>query len=1847
MQIEDIGSNNSRGPRFERLEPRLMLDAAVEWSIVGASTVNEGEYASYTVSYTGTLAADATVDVDTGPGTDGSVPDATEWHDYKPVNQTLTFLAGGDTSQTFEVAVASETTDEGDEDFSVTLSNTSTGTIATGQVNTIIHNAPPFEAEVYITGDRMVTEGGLAHYRVYVREPIPPTLDVATAGVIVSGGTATSGVDFQEPYVPPMQFNMGTEFFEFTVQTVADSLHEGLETFDLELIIEFGVIAKGKITTTIVDPDVIAVAIGDHTVTEGDPFVYPVELSAPHTEDVSIPWTATFINETGGRSIPTSGTFVIPAGQTTASDQFATVLTAADEGDDVWRIALGQPTGGVVVADRYGTMTIFDEGQLIHSQMVDDVLAVEGLWSPGVTIHLANPLPDGDPLTLDYWFPGAACIGDTMRQVTFHPGEQVKWADLPVDDNGIPDPHWQHPIFLVDPAGVMNPLPEGMVTIIDNDGPAPALTVSGGTVSEDAGSIQFTVSIGAEYITPVTIQYATADHTAQAGSDYVAALDSLVFDGGETVKTIDIALIDDSVFESSESFFLEVYSLDDPYLGDARATGTIDDNDELTVSINDVTVTETAGNAVFTVSLSASSSFDTTVDYSTSDGTAAAGLDYTATSGTLTISAGDTTATITVPVLDDLVYEGSRTFSVDLSNPTGATIADNQGVGMIVDNDPLTLWLDPGQDVTLRVTDGDSEAAELIDNTTQQQLATWEVADPVAVIIEGSTGDETLTVAFANGDPIEATGVAFNAGGQSGDTLILAGGSFTDAAYAFTDDHDGSVDLDGSIITYTGLAPITSTITATNVALNYGVTSETITVTNAGSGQTTVDSTAGESVTFDNPSGMLTIRGGDGDDTVNMTSLATNYAEIVIDGEGGADTMNVNGAVVLASGNGLSITADTINVNQSINTNGGDVTLTATGEIGISGSTVSCGLLSATSSGGGLTIDSGTTVTAAGNLVGEGATGITIEDCTVSSDSLVSLSSSGGGITLSDTLIYMTTADVDIVAAGDIALNAMAIWCMSFSATSSGGGLTITDQGWMFLPAIQANGSLSADVAGDIVLTNARIVSLFDISLTSSAGGLTLTDTTYVIEPHIRANGSMSANVAGDIALTNTRIVSLSDISLTSSAGGLTLTDTISMSLPHIQADGSVSVDVAGDLTVLAGGEIRAGSSMSLTSTAAGVSLDGLCQASSDMVVDGATGINIGVCTVTSVSSGASFYSGGGITLSGTTMSAVGDVEIEASGDVGIGNSFVSCGSLLATSEYGGVTINNGTTVEASGSFLPVQIEGATGINIEGATVTSLSSYILLSSSAGIVLSGTIMAGAFVDIYADGEISVNSTEVSGSSFLAMSEGGGLTITDWSTVAAAGNVQVDVAGGGIVLTDSIVSAGGRATMTAFAGDLRLASGEITAGGDIWASAPGEMAVLAGSEITSTGGSVWLTSEDIELAGAVAAPTGTVAFNSMIPYGGIHLGADLAAGVYTLTDTELDRVTATGIDVGLISGGDVTFTGPVSPANAPALAIFSYRVISEANTSDPDFEGTQLTLRGDVSPGESPGILSVTGDFAFADDSTFTVELGGTSPGYGAGFHDQLSVTGEVTIGVDVALTASPVGGFEPANQFVIIDNDGTDAVVGEFAGLPEGTLIPDFLGPDVDAHITYVGGDGNDVVLTVPNRPPTADADGPYAVSEGGSVALDASGSSDLDQPDASLIYEWDFDGDGQYDDATGVAPTFSAIGLDGPSSVTVGLRVTDDEGETDTDTAEMIVTNVAPTPSIAGVTTALEGDPVSLTGSATDPAGANDTITLDWTVLKNGAPFASGSGPDITFTPDDNATYEVTLTASDEDGGSE
>ena len=126
--------------------------------------------------------------------------------------------------------------------------------------------------------------------------------------------------------------------------------------------------------------------------------------------------------------------------------------------------------------------------------------------------------------------------------------------------------------------------------------------------------------------------------------------------------------------------------------GNAATTGLLDtlntylaNQPQLTVS--DVTVNEDGGYATLTVALSKASTDTVTVKYTTQPGTATAGSDYTATSGTLTFSPGQTTKTVQIAITDDALAEGDETFSLVLSDSSFAAITDNTGVITIRDND--------------------------------------------------------------------------------------------------------------------------------------------------------------------------------------------------------------------------------------------------------------------------------------------------------------------------------------------------------------------------------------------------------------------------------------------------------------------------------------------------------------------------------------------------------------------------------------------------------------------------------------------------------------------------------------------------------------------------------------------------------------------------------------------------------------------------------------------------------------------------------------------------------------------------------------------------------------------------------------------------------------------------------------------------------------------------------------------------------------------------------------------------------------------------------------------------------
>ena len=236
---------------------------------------------------------------------------------------------------------------------------------------------------------------------------------------------------------------------------------------------------------------------------------------------------------------------------------------------------------------------------------------------------------------------------------------------------------------------------QGVGTIVDND-PIPSLSINSASVTEgNFGTVNavFTVTLSHASGKTVGVSYATADVTATAGSDYNAVSGSLSFAPGVTTQTITVLVRGDLLDEANETFTVNLSSSVNATISVAQGTGTIIDDDATpSLAINNVSVTEgNVGtvNAVFTVTLSAASGRVVTVNYATANSSATSPSDYTATSGMLTFALGVTTQTITVPVNGDVLNEGNETFNVNLSNAVNASIADSQGVGTIVDDDPM------------------------------------------------------------------------------------------------------------------------------------------------------------------------------------------------------------------------------------------------------------------------------------------------------------------------------------------------------------------------------------------------------------------------------------------------------------------------------------------------------------------------------------------------------------------------------------------------------------------------------------------------------------------------------------------------------------------------------------------------------------------------------------------------------------------------------------------------------------------------------------------------------------------------------------------------------------------------------------------------------------------------------------------------------------------------------------------------------------------------------------------------------------------------------------------------------
>ena len=225
----------------------------------------------------------------------------------------------------------------------------------------------------------------------------------------------------------------------------------------------------------------------------------------------------------------------------------------------------------------------------------------------------------------------------------------------------------------------------------------PTVSINDASVTEgNTGTVNaiFTVTLSAASGQPVTVNYSTANGTATAGSDFQNASGTLTFAPGETSRTITVAVLGDQMFEPNETFAVNLSGPTNATIGDGNGIGTIVNDDIYVppgIRIGDFSKAEGRNGSTtftFTVTLSVPSATPVTVNYSTANGTATAGEDYTAESGTLTFAPGETTKTVTIRVKGDRRQEADETFFVNLFGvSSNAQLLDAQGIGTILNDD--------------------------------------------------------------------------------------------------------------------------------------------------------------------------------------------------------------------------------------------------------------------------------------------------------------------------------------------------------------------------------------------------------------------------------------------------------------------------------------------------------------------------------------------------------------------------------------------------------------------------------------------------------------------------------------------------------------------------------------------------------------------------------------------------------------------------------------------------------------------------------------------------------------------------------------------------------------------------------------------------------------------------------------------------------------------------------------------------------------------------------------------------------------------------------------------------------
>jgi hypothetical protein len=337
----------------------------------------------------------------------------------------------------------------------------------------------------------------------------------------------------------------------------------------------------------------------------------------------------------------------------------------------------------------------------------DSSISEEGGSSISFAVTLSAP--SSQPVTVQYYTSGQSAVSGvdfqpTTGSLTFAAGQLAQHVMVPILNDSINEFTERFTLNLHHPVNATIFKRQGTGALTDSD-PVPSITIDNLSVNEgNSGSTpaEFTLALSAPSGKLVTLNYATADGTATTGQDYQGASGTLSIGAGATTKKLAVAVNGDTVVEPAETFFVNLSNPVNAGIADAQGMATIvDDDNTLQFSSASYFFNEDVGSGVVTVIRSAGASGAATVDYATSDnagvsscvninGRASSRCDYQTTIGTLHFAAGETSKTISIPIINDSFVEGGELFMISLSNPNGATLfAPTAATINIVDNDSV------------------------------------------------------------------------------------------------------------------------------------------------------------------------------------------------------------------------------------------------------------------------------------------------------------------------------------------------------------------------------------------------------------------------------------------------------------------------------------------------------------------------------------------------------------------------------------------------------------------------------------------------------------------------------------------------------------------------------------------------------------------------------------------------------------------------------------------------------------------------------------------------------------------------------------------------------------------------------------------------------------------------------------------------------------------------------------------------------------------------------------------------------------------------------------------------------